>query len=196
MFYFGKPEFCLDLKLLTCWITPRFPVSPPECSHANDWRPDDGVHGGDDQHWEGGGFCQTLLHLQCLKGAALWPGGRHGLLDQQGSNAQTKRQESAAHWHESSLFFFTAIWGFHMKSSDVDLIERRVCEWSTKESSVLGSCCSPFNVFKASSTKRNQMNLSCFLMEKRILPTTIKWVFSIRKHQIIMSSLMFLSTGC
>lgn len=63
-----------------------FPPFPnPECPHAYDWSSDDGLHSGDDQHRESGGFRQALLHLQLLTGAALRPRGRHGLLDQQGS---------------------------------------------------------------------------------------------------------------
>lgn len=63
-----------------------FFLPDPERPHAHDRSPDDGLHGGDDQHREGGGLRQALLHLQLLAGAALRPGGRHDLLDQQGSD--------------------------------------------------------------------------------------------------------------
>lgn len=58
----------------------------PELPHPPHWCPDDGLHTGDDQHREGGVKCQALFQLQCLQGAAFWPGRRHGLLDQQGKN--------------------------------------------------------------------------------------------------------------
>lgn len=84
-------SFCLPLALiwiiLEVWkLNCPVSLSVPERSHADDRCPDDGLHSGDDQHWESGGLRQALLYLQCLQGAALRPGGRHGLLDQQGSD--------------------------------------------------------------------------------------------------------------
>lgn len=58
-------------------VAPELPRPPHRCPH-------DGLHGGDDQHREGGLQCQALFKPQCLQGAAFGPGRRHGLLDQQG----------------------------------------------------------------------------------------------------------------
>lgn len=55
-----------------------------EFSHPHDWRFDDGLHCGDDQHWKGRVLREAVLHIQCLQRAPLWPWGCYDLLDQQG----------------------------------------------------------------------------------------------------------------
>lgn len=57
-----------------------------ECPHGDGGRPHDGLHCGDDQHREGGGQRQALLHIQRLERAAVRPGGRHGVLGEQGEH--------------------------------------------------------------------------------------------------------------
>lgn len=60
-------------------VLPELPHPPHRC-------PDDGLHAGDDQRGEGGVQRQALLQRQCLQGAAVRPGGRHVVLDQQGES--------------------------------------------------------------------------------------------------------------